>query len=245
MTGYPGFGVLLTRLLDRRHLGHDELIRRSGVAERDLAAVADGETPNPSFLLRLSPALDLNAADLFAIAQVEPPDELTPLDPKAGRTIPQIVGSAARLSPKGSAELRQYVDALPRHTRERRPAVPSPVWERYSPGVGAVLVCMLKNRNLGRSTAARVLSRLAGVHLSPATIGAIGHGRKDLTIDLLVAFATVLGIQIGDLTAVAAIEETLPAQEPTMSGLIWQLRDLTMEQAGDVHQKAISLADQS
>jgi len=210
----------------------------------------EGEMLSPSLLLRLSPALDLHAVDLFAIAQLEPPDELAPLDPKAGREIPLVVGSAARVSPKVFAELRRYVHALPRHGRVG-PVLSPGARELYSPGIGAVVVCILKNRNLDWSAAARVLSRVAGVHLSPATIGEIGHGRKDLTVDLLVAFATVLGIRIGDLMAIAAIDATPKISDPVHDStvataeLIWDLRDLTIEQVREVGERAQSLAGPS
>jgi hypothetical protein len=49
--------------------------------------VLDGEAPSPSFLLRLSPVLDLHVVDLFAIAQLGHPAELAPLDPSIRRAL--------------------------------------------------------------------------------------------------------------------------------------------------------------
>jgi hypothetical protein len=77
---------------------------------------------------------------------------------------------------------------------------------------------MVTNRNLDWSGAARVLSRLTDLNPSPATIGAIGRERKDLTMELLTALSIMLGGQVGDHAALAAIDESLTSSVATPVG---------------------------
>jgi hypothetical protein len=44
---------------------------------------------------------------------------------------------------------------------------------------------------------------MTGVHLAAATIGQIGHDQQELAVDLLAAFATVLGIKVDYLTVLS------------------------------------------
>lgn len=106
-----------------------------------------------------------------------------------------------------------------------------------------ILMHMLSNRNLNWSSSARVLSWLTGVHLAASTIGAIGHGRKDFTADLLPAFAAVLGIDVDDLAILSMIAapSVTPLLDPAVTDiaeLIWDLRRLTIEQVRQVRDEA-------
>jgi hypothetical protein len=106
---------------------------------------------------------------------------------------------------------------------------------------------LLANRNLNWSSTAKVLSLLGGVHLSAATIGALGHGRKDLTPDLLPAFALVLGMRIDDLAALFTVEPPDSGAVSTVAtadiaDLIWDVRGLTHDQVQQVVRMAESLA---
>ena len=157
MNEYPAFGVLLGRVAERQGLGLPELSERAGLSERELKSVLDGAVPGSLFLERLAPALDLHAADLFAVAQVTLPAE------SAGRH------------------------------------------EQYAPGPGAVLMRMLAHRGLNWTSSAKALSRLGGVHLAASSIGALGHGRKELTADLVPPFASVLGIRADVLAVLLAV----------------------------------------
>jgi hypothetical protein len=232
MKEYPGFGTLLRRLAARRSM---DLRALPDISDEELQAMLDGRGPSVPLLQRLAPALRLHAEDLVAMAQIAIPDELAPLDPDAGLEVPRLVGLAMRLSPELMRSLREHVQSLPRQHREGAVATPQ-AHEQYAPGVGAVLMQLLANRNLKWTSSAKVLSRLAGVHLAASTIGAIGHGSKELTIDLLPAFATVLGIEIEDLAALVAIEPQdlpptqIPAAAVDIAKLIWDVRRLTADQ---------------
>ncbi|MBL7513522.1 hypothetical protein I6A94_27280 [Frankia sp. CN4] len=107
---------------------------------------------------------------------------------------------------------------------------------------------MLANRNLKRSDAARVFALLTPMYLSATVYASIGHGRKDLTVDLLAGFAAVLGVHLGDLAAVAGLEpldeELLPDQKPMdIAELIWDLRRLTVDQVLEIRREAESLME--
>jgi hypothetical protein len=244
MSGYPGFGVLLARLLDHRELGLADLARQSRFPEPELLTVRDGAPPDPSLLRQLAPALGLHTADLFVMAWVPVPDELIPLDPGAGRLIPSLVRTAVRLPPQARARLRDFAQSLPQHDRPQPHPVPPPR-KQYEPGFGATLARLLDNRNLDWAPAANTLALLDSPPLAPATIGAIGRGRKELTPSLLAAFATLLGIPAGDLAALGGIQlpDTVSSPDGPLSeiaDLIWDVRRLTTDQIRQVIGQAAS-----
>ena len=84
MTGHPGFDVRLAQLASHRQLDVVDLSRSAGIPQHELRAVFDGAVPGPSLLRRLAPALRLHVADVFVIAEVVVPDDLAPLEEKAG-----------------------------------------------------------------------------------------------------------------------------------------------------------------
>jgi hypothetical protein len=84
------------------------------------------------------------------------------------------------------------------------------------------------------------------VYLSAATIGMVGHGRKELTPDLFAGFAVVLGIAADDLSAITGIEraDDIPPRIPAatdVAELIWKVRRLTAGQMRQVCDKAESM----
>ena len=95
------------------------------------------------------------------------------------------------------------------------------------PGFGGMLVRMLANRNLGWPSSVKVLYLLGGSFpMSAHVIGAVGHGRRELSPRILADFAAVLGISVGDLAAVGGIsqpEEELPISPVAAdaAALIW------------------------
>lgn len=125
--------------------------------------------------------------------------------------------------------MRQFVRSLPQHDRTK-PILTPAVYEQYQPGFGAMLLNMLRNRNLNWVASTKVLYLLTGpILLSAATIGIVGHNRKELTPELLADFATLLGIPAGDLAALAGIEppDVISPRDPTpvdMAELIWDAR---------------------
>jgi plasmid maintenance system antidote protein VapI len=242
MEKYPDFGTQLMRLAERRGLSHAMLTHAIGIPEEELEEVVLGGVPAQPLLRQLAPALNLHTADLFAIAQIEPPEEFVPLDPDAGQEIPQLVGVAMRLPLELMEILRQYANSLPSYTRVGFPAARG-AREQYPSGFGSVLMRMLSNRNLGWTSSAKILLRLTGQRLSASTIGAIARGRKDVTPDLIEALAGILGIETDDLAAIAGIGPLGPTSGRNsvtagMAELIWDLRRLTADQTRQVRAQA-------
>jgi hypothetical protein len=241
MTEHPNFGILLGRLANHRKMDIGDLPRLAGITETEFQAVLDGAAPSPSLLGRLAPALDLHAADLFVIAEVAVPEELAPLDPTAGVRVPELVRQAMVLPPEGIALVRRFARSLPRPTRVR-PATATPV---YPPSFGAVVVRLLGNRNLNWPASAKTVFHLTGLALAASTIGAIGHGRKELAPDLLAALATALDISAGDLAALTGVDLPEGTPRPTppaeVAELIWDARHLSADQVRQARDKAASL----
>ncbi|MFC4013399.1 hypothetical protein ACFOY2_39660 [Nonomuraea purpurea] len=238
-------GVLLARLSDYRGLSPDDLSRLAEVSEAEVQEVRDGAEPSSSLLLRLAPALGWHDVDLFAFAGMPVPDELTPLDARAGSWVASLINQARCLPSEHVDELRQRARSLPQRPRTR-PFPPPHPWEQNEPSFGAALVRMLAYRNLGWTSAAKCLLCLTGLGLAGATIGGIGRGVKELSPDLLARFATVLGIPVGDLAAVTGIAppESPPPAYPAaadLAGLIWDVRRLTYEQVRHLHDEAETL----
>lgn len=246
MTEYPGFGVLLRRLAEHRKLDVNELARLSCVAESELTAVLDGATASPSLLRRLAPAVNLHTADLFVIASMAVPEELTPLDSRAGTEMLRVVEIVMHLSSERGVELLRYAQAFPTGERSSQQPV-TREYEQYPVNPGAVVVRMLANRNLKWTNSAQLILRLTGVYLSASTIGAIGHGRKELTPDLLAACAVLFDIAPGDLNALFGIDQVPPEFIPdvmatNLAALLWNCRRLTLGQVRQVRARAAALS---
>ncbi|MFJ8663534.1 hypothetical protein [Streptomyces sp. NPDC093795] len=221
---------------------HRNLSARAGVPGSELQAVLDGASPRPPLLRRLAPALKLRTADLFVIAGTPVPDELAPLDIKAGSQIPPLAKYALPLPSDRRQQLRRLAQSLPRHKRTQ-PNLPTPAHQRYQPSHGALLVHMLGNRNLNWTASAKTLYHLTGRLHAAATIGAIGHGRKEVTPGLLADFATLLGIPAHDLAALTGIDppDQTPSQNPAaadVAELIWDIRSLTAAQVQHINDTA-------
>ena len=244
---HPGFGVLLGRLSGPRGLDVGALADRAGVPEPELRAVVEGAVPSPALLHRLAPALGLRAPDLFVIAGLEPPRESAPVDDLAGGSVPWIAMRARELSPERRGELLAFVRALPREQRTRPVRTPRP-YERYEPGFGGMLLRMLAHRNLYWLGGAQALFAVSGPQLSAATVGQVGRGRKELTPELLVAFAHVLGIapdRLADLTGVDLLDGP-PPPHPALADaaeLIWEARQLTSDQVSLVRGRLDALLE--
>jgi hypothetical protein len=249
MTGYLGFGVLLARLSDHRKLDIGALSRLAGIPDPKLRAVFDGVAPSTPLLRQLAPALNLHAADLFVLAGAAVPDEMAPLDAKARGSVPHLARDAMRLTPEQRHRLRRLVLALPQENRTQ-PVQTQRVYEQYEQGFGAVLVRMLSNRNLDWMGTARTFVHLTGRYWSASTYGMVGHGRKELTPDLLADFATVLSIPADDLAVLAGIDlpDGTPPQNPAaadVAKLIWDVRRLTAAQVQQVIDAAESIRQKS
>jgi hypothetical protein len=227
------FGVLLKRLSDRRQLDIGSLPRLADVTEREVQALFDGGEPSAAVLRRLAPVVGLHTADLFVIADVAVPDDLTPTDERAGRLVPDLVRHAVRLSPEKRNSLRRLVASLPQEERAQ-PAPRLPPYEDYPAGPGAMLMRMLRNRNLGWVGTAKTFLPITRRYWSAATYGCVGRGSTELTTELLIDFAAVLGIPAADLAALTGVVlsgvPSVPEPAVGTAELIWDVRRLTADQ---------------
>ncbi|MEV6176216.1 hypothetical protein ACIHAR_04370 [Streptomyces sp. NPDC052016] len=213
--------------------GPDVLLARLGTVEQPLT----GEN-----LRRLAERLGMRGPDLFLVAGLAVPDDELLLDEEAGRELPRLVRHALRAPAPGRRRLRDRARSLseaPRHLalRQQRP------YEQYPPGYGSLLVRMLALRNLGWSSAAKVMSLMSGVHLSAATIGAVGRGTKQLDAELLHGFAAVLGIPVDVLARLTGVRRAaesggLPTEVADTAALLWDVRHLTADQVRDLSRLA-------
>ncbi|MEU6488128.1 hypothetical protein [Streptomyces sp. NPDC046887] len=169
--------------------------------------------PGPDVLLaRLAQRVGMRSQEIHLVAGLSVPDDGWQFDEEAGRELPRLVRGALSLTSSGRRRLREVALS--------RPALPptAPVrerpWEDYPPGCGSLLVRMLALRNLGWSSGAKVMYLLSGVYLSPATIGAVGRGVRELDSELLRGFAAVLGIPLGTLEALTAVPGAASSGEP-------------------------------
>lgn len=241
MSEYPGFGVLLARLLERRGLDARSL---PGTGSELRAALA-GAVPGRPLLCRLATALGMHVPDLYLVAGMEVPPDLAPLDAGAGPQAARLVWQAGQLPQGRQGELLDFARSLPQHGRAE-PFPPPRAYEQYPPGFGGMLARMLATRNLDWMSSVRVLYAvsLGRVYWSAATVGLVGRGRKEVTPALVAVFAAALGIPAGDLAAIGGIG--LPADpgmplSPSagaMAELTWEARRLTAGQLKAVHGKA-------
>ncbi|MFF2659130.1 hypothetical protein ACFVUH_17400 [Kitasatospora sp. NPDC058032] len=230
----PGFGAALLRLLQRRELGLPELADHAGLTVPALRAVLAGAPPDAGLLRPLAAALRLHAVDLLVLAGLPVPDGLMPLDPAAARWAPGIVQDGVHLSAPGRRELLRIVRSLPQEERPSgsEPAQPGPVPD----GPGGKLVRMLRHRNLRPSGLATTLAVVTPSYLSAAAYGVIGSDRRELTSRLVMDFATLLGIDARDLSALTgvALPESPPPPAPEAgdaAALLWEARRLSAAQA--------------
>jgi hypothetical protein len=246
---HPGFGVLLTRLMNYRRTDVAWLASAAGIPETELRAVVSGTPPLASQLGALAPALGFHVADLHVIADVPVPAALTPREPAAGAAIVGLVQILLALPTDRRAYVHRLIDQLPLDDDER-PSPPPLVYDQHEVGSGAILANLLcLNRNLHSPTAAaKILALLTEgrVYLAASTVSGIGRGRLALTADRVAGFATTLGIPGGDLAAITAVElrETSEPDDPLaaeMARLLWNCRRLTTAQVEYVRDEADSM----
>jgi hypothetical protein len=247
MTECPGFDVVLGRLMERRGLDVPELAGQAGIPEAGLRAVLGGATPGQAQLRRLAPALGMHEADLLAIAWQDVPEELAPLDWRAGgMSLYHLTGHAAHLTPGQVRELRERVRRMP---QEPRPRLPPPPWESRRPKrpertPSGMLVRLFVNRNLATS-AGYAIWAVSGRVLSGVTPASQGYRGKELTREELADYVSVLDISAADMSIVtgvdlpARVSGRLPGAAET-ARLIWDVRRLTTDQVREVYLTARS-----
>lgn len=233
MIEQPGFGVLLGRLLSCRQTDVASLAVAAGVSAGDLDAVMADQQASPVLLRRLAPALGLHAADLFAIAGLELPDDLAP-----ARTTPWNVGEltlrALELAPEPQAQLHDFVRSQP-----ARPPAP----RQYPPGPGNLLRRLMDNRNVRLHNAQLLYYLGGGPYVSNSTIYLVIHDRSKLTPQYVTAFAHLLGITTLDLATLTDVgppveNAWLHPHRVELAQLAWDARRLDNDQLS----QAMSLA---
>jgi hypothetical protein len=226
---YPNSDVLLARLVHSQD---------SGSSKVELPPIRVGEVPGEEFLNRLAEKVGMQSHDLFLVAGVTIPDDALHFDEAASRELPELVQRALSLPASSRKRLRDYAGSLAEMSRAGSPREKRPL-EQYPPGFGSLLVRMLALRNLGWSSAAKVMYLMSGVYVSAATIGAVGRGVKELDAELLSGFAAVLGIPVAVLASLTGMGEvtagrTQPAEIADAAALLWAVRHLTAAQVRQV-----------
>jgi hypothetical protein len=238
------FAVLLSRLIDARQLDVQALSHLAQVPELEVLGALECISPSPLLLRQLAVALNLHTADLVVMAGLPLSQDLLPLDARAQVWIPRLVAHAMHLPEEGRFRLRQLAQSIPREVVDP-PGLALRSYEQYPPSGGALFVRMLANRNLDWSASAKVLYQMTGEYLAASTIGAIGHGRKKLTADLVAGLGTVLGMQVSDLSGLTGFEfpgGMLGRAAPGVAELIWDIRRLTAHQVRRLNEEAKSMS---
>ncbi|MFJ8646222.1 hypothetical protein ACIRNI_08855 [Streptomyces sp. NPDC093546] len=229
---YPGSDVLLARLARSQDM--------------ELPPTSMGKPPTEKFLHRLAEQIGMQSHDLFLIAGLSIPDQAWPFDEGASRELPRLVRHALPLPASSRQQLRDYARPL-----TERPMTASPrkrhSYEQYPPCFGSLFVRMLALRNLGWSSAAKVMYLMSDVYLSAATIGAVGRGVKELDRELLNGFAAVFGVRVSVLATLTGMQDVppsrgLPGEIADTAALLWDVRHLPAAQVRQVSQHARALS---
>jgi hypothetical protein len=209
-----------------------------GAHASEFDAILTGTEPTAAMLRRLAPALGLHAADLFVIAGLDLPDDLAP-----ARGGPSDVGSvlttATNLVPEDRRRLHDLIRSLPLEHDEPPLSDWQESWMRLHSGPAAILVRLLRTRNI-HSRPAQVLCLIGdGPYVSDSTIHLLGGGGVALTPRYVSAFAAVLGIPAEDLVAVTGVgppedSERLHPHRAELAALAWDARRLTSDQLSRV-----------
>ncbi|WP_432247282.1 hypothetical protein ACRAR1_04225 [Streptomyces sanyensis] len=240
---YPDSGELLARLVRSQKDGPS---RDTSIPVGELSPIPAGHPPTEEFLHRLAERLGMHSHDLFLVAGLAIPDDALLFDEEAGRELPQLVQRALRLPASDRQRLRDFARSLAEVPPETVPSRRQRPYELYPPGFGSLLVRMLALRNLGWSSAAKVIYLMSGVYLSAATIGAVGRGVEELDAELLGGFAVVLGIPVTVLESLTGVHQAagriLSPENADTAALLWGVRHLAAAQVREVSHLADALS---
>ncbi|WP_329108694.1 hypothetical protein OG792_08590 [Micromonospora sp. NBC_01699] len=244
------FGVRLWRLLSQRRpnfaasIGQMQavLARDAGVPGGELAAVIqDGAVPDPDLVRNLAPALGIHAADLFVIAGLPVPDDLA----SAWPTSPWDVGSIVRHVARMDADQRRQMEALVK-SLPAQPRIGSAPGDDYPDSPGALLLRLLRNRNI-RPHNARILKAIGdGPYVSDSTIFGLGPGTVVITPQYVTAFAHLLGYPPSEMVALTGIgpvveDARVHPASAEIAALAWRSRRFDSEQLSAVVAAAQSI----
>ncbi|MDG6110273.1 hypothetical protein [Dactylosporangium aurantiacum] len=205
----------------------------------ELAAVVKGSAaPSPNLVRKLAPALGIHTADLFVIAGLPVPDDLV----SAWPTSPWDVGSILQHAIRMNADQRSQLEALVRSLPVQPRPGPAPT-DDYPDTPGALLLRLLRNRNIRPYNAKVLMAVGGGPYVSDSTVAGLGPGRVVITPQYVTAFAHLLGYQPGDvvaLTGVGPVVEDAQVHPASVqiAALAWRARRLTSEQLKEVMEAA-------
>jgi hypothetical protein len=232
---YPKPDVLLARLVQ---ISETDLPRDGEFPKGELPPFQAGEPLTEEFLSRLAERVGMRSHDLFLVADLVIPDDALHFDEEASRELPQLVKRALTLRTSDRQRLRVCARSLAEVPQTLTPRKKRSL-AQYPTGFGSLLVRMLALRNLGWSSAAKVMYLMSGVYLSAATIGAVGRGVKELDPELLDGFAAVLGVPVEVLASLTGMRQMPVSRRNSQevietAALLWDMRHLTAEQVRQV-----------
>ncbi len=242
MIGRSPFGLRLWRLLSGRRPTVDtsvesmaaELAREASVSSSELDAVIRGAEPSPALIRQLGPALGIHTADMFVIAGMPVPQDLASAWPTTPWNVGSIVKSAVQMDAEQRRRLHELIQSLP----AQPPPQPAPQ-DAFPEAPGALLLGLLRNRNI-RPYNAYILAALGGgPHVSDATIAGLGSGHVVITPQYVTAFAHLLGYSPDDMVALAGVGPAVmdapvhPASRE-IAVLAWNARRLSSDQIAHV-----------
>lgn len=240
------FGVRLWRLMSARRPSAttsiermlSDLARKAEVPSAELGAVVNGAVPSDEIVRRLGPALGIKTADMFVIAGLPVSIDVASAWPTSPWDVGSIVDYAARLKPEQRSRLSELVRSLPVQPRTE-PAES----DDYPEGPGALLLRLLKNRNIRPGNALILNVVGGGPYVSHATMAMLGPEKVVLTPQYVTAFAHLLGYAPEDMVALAGVGpavENSPVHpaHAEIAALAWNARLLDSDQIGYVRKAA-------
>lgn len=169
----------------------------------------------------------LHESDRLVIAMQPVPEELAPVDDKAGGGISQLLRVFLPLNGDRRAEVLALVRSLPQQERTHSGGIPH-VYDHEGPG--PLVMRLLRNRNMNPSAVAKSVYMVTSGrrYWAASTYARIGHGLTELTPDVLGDFSALLDIPAADLTTLTGMT---PDPAPADVGeLVWEVRRLTVHQ---------------
>jgi hypothetical protein len=204
----------------------------AGVPLPELHAVIEGAEPSPETVRRLAPALGIHTADMFVIAGLRVPDDEAAAwsKPSEGVDVSFLLARALKMSPEQLGQLDESVRSMPTHP----PTEPAPP-DDFPEGPGALLLRLLRNRNI-RPHNARLLYDISHcLYVSDSTVWMLGPGHTTITRQFVTAFALLLGYTPDDMAGLIGFGPAAesPRAHPAsaeIAALAWNARRLSSDQ---------------
>jgi hypothetical protein len=205
------------------------LADEADVPPAELRAVIEGAEPAPELLRRLGPALDIRTADMFVVAGLDVPLDLASAYPTT-LDVGWILGWTTEMDAHQVGRLDEFVRSLP--VRPRTEPAPG---DDYPDGPGAVLLRLLRNRNMNPNNAKNLLVIGGGPYVSAPTVALLGPGKTVLTPEYVTGFANLLGYPPDLMVAIAGVGPVFekPGAHPAcadIAALAWNARRLDDDQ---------------